>query len=320
MNSAPALAAVRAADAERPLETEYRPRHPLDLRRTVLFLRRGPGDPTMTAAGAVIWRASRTPAGVATLAIRETARGVIRAAAWGPGREWAIEQVPALCGDGDDLGDFDAARHPLIADSHRRNPGLRLARTDLVFDALACAIFEQKVTGLQAFRAWRVIVSRHGERAPGPTPRAMFAPPTIEGWRGIPSWEWHRAGLEPPQSKTVVKTAAKGEALVRAVLAADDGEAVDRVLISQPGIGPWTSAETRIRALGDADAVSVGDYHLAHEVGYALTGKRGDDERMLRLLAPWAGQRQRVIRLIGASGVHEPRRGPRLHPEDHRDR
>ncbi|MDE0546202.1 DNA-3-methyladenine glycosylase [Microbacterium sp. C7(2022)] len=304
----------------RPIETEYRPRHPLDLRRTLLFLRRGANDPTMTVSGAVIWRASRTPAGVATLAIRETHPGVIRGAAWGPGAEWALDQLPALCGADDSPADFDASRHPLIADAHHRNPGLRLARTGLVFDALACAIFEQKITGMQAFSAWRSIVTWCGERAPGPTPRPMFAPPTIDGWRHVPSWMWHRAGLEPPQSKTVVRTARRGDAIVRAVLEAEDGEAVDRVLVSQPGIGPWTSAETRIRALGDCDAVSVGDYHLAHEVGYALAGARTDDDGMLQLLAAWAGQRQRVVRLIAASGVREPRRAPRLHPEGHRDR
>ncbi len=318
----PAARGVRdpRPDPGRPLETEYRPRHPLDLRRTLLFLRRGAGDPTMTVAGSVIWRVSRTPEGVATLAIRETHPGVIRGAAWGPGREWALAQLPELCGAADDASGFDGSRHPLIAEAHRRSPGLRLARTGLVFDALACAIFEQKVTGMQAFAAWRRIVTWCGERAPGPTPQPMFAPPSIEGWRTVPSWAWHRAGLEPPQSKTVVRAARRGDSLVRAVLTADDGEAVDRVLVSQPGIGPWTSAETRIRALGDPDAVSVGDFHLAHEVGYALTGERVDDDGMLRLLAPWAGQRQRVIRLIYASGVQEPRRGPRLHPEDHRDR
>jgi len=305
---------------ERPLETEYRPRHPLDLRRTVLAQRHGAGDPTMTVSGTVIWRASRTPTGVATLAIRETHPGVVRGAAWGPGREWALAQLPALCGADDDVSGFDASRHPLIADAHRRNPGLRLSRTDLVFDALASAIFEQKVTGMQAFGAWRRIVTWHGERAPGPTPQPMFAPPTIDGWQHVPSWVWHRGGLEPPQSKTVVRAARHGDAIVRAVLAAEDGEAVDRVLVSRPGIGPWTSAETRIRALGDADAVSVGAFHLAHHVGYALAGARTDDDGMLRLLAPWPGHRQRVIRLIGASGVVEPRRAPRLHPEDHRDR
>ncbi len=299
-----------------PVETEYRPRHPLDLHRTVGMQQRGAGDPTMTTASAVIWRATRTPEGVATLALRETRRGVIRAAAWGPGAEWALAQVPALCGALDDPTAFDPHGHALLAEAHRRHPGLRLSRTDLVFDALAGAIFEQKVTGMQAFGAWRRIVTWFGERAPGPTPRPLFAPPTVDGWRRIPSWGWHRAGLEPPQSRAIVLAAQRGESLVRAL----DAENADRVLVSLPGVGPWTSAETRIRAYGDPDAVSVGDYHLAHEVGYAFTGARTDDAGMLELLAPWAGQRQRVIRLIGVSGVREPRRGPRLHPEDHRNR
>ena len=301
-----------------PLETEYRPRHPLDFARTVLSQRRGAGDPTMVVDGAVVWRASRTPQGVATLALRES-RGAVRGAAWGPGAAWALAQLPALCGARDDLDGFDAGIHPLIGEAHHRNPGLRLSRTDLVFDALASAIFEQKVTGMQAFGAWRRIVTWFGERAPGPTPRPLFAPPTIEGWRGIPSWAWHRAGLEPPQSRTVVRAAQRGDAIARTVTGAsrDDG---DRILTSLPGVGAWTSAETRIRAFGDSDAVSVGDFHLAHEVGYALAGRRTDDEGMLELLAGWPGHRQRVIRLIGLSGVREPRRGPRLHPEDHTTR
>ncbi|MBB2975950.1 3-methyladenine DNA glycosylase/8-oxoguanine DNA glycosylase [Microbacterium endophyticum] len=303
-----------------PLETEYRPRHPLDFRRTVLFLRRGRGDPTMTVDGPVVWRASRTPAGLATLALRESGAGVIKAAAWGNGAGWALAQLPALCGADDDSDGFDASLHPLVADAHHQNPGLRLARTEIVFDALACAIFEQKVTGMQAFGAWRRILTWFGERAPGPTPHPMFAPPTIEGWRHIPSWAWHRAGLEPSQSRTVVAAARRGDALTRATTAAHTGPERDQVLTSIRGVGPWTSAETRIRALGDTDAVSVGDYHLAHEVGNALAGSRTDDDGMLELLAPWSGQRQRVIRLIGASGVREQRRGPKLHPEDHRAR
>ncbi|MBA8815285.1 3-methyladenine DNA glycosylase/8-oxoguanine DNA glycosylase [Microbacterium halimionae] len=303
-----------------PLETEYRPRHALDFRRTVLFLRRGHNDPTMTVDGPVVWRASRTPYGLATLALRQSSAGGVRAAAWGAGSEWALTQLPALCGADDDVDEFDASLHPLIAHAHHQNPGLRLARTDIVFDALACAIFEQKVTAMQAFGAWRRIVTWFGERAPGPTPHPMFAPPTIEGWRHIPSWAWHRAGLEPPQSRTVVEAARRGDSLARASAAVHTGSERDRVLTSVRGVGLWTAAETRIRSLGDADAVSVGDYHLAHEVGNALTGSRTDDDGMLELLAPWTGHRQRVIRLIGASGMREQRRGPKLHPEDHRAR
>jgi 3-methyladenine DNA glycosylase/8-oxoguanine DNA glycosylase len=65
-------------------------------------------------------------------------------------------------------------------------------------------------------------------------------------------------------------------------------------------------------ALGDPDAVSVGDYHLPHVVAWALAGEpRGDDERMLELLEPFRGQRGRVIRLL-VRGVGGPaRRAPR---------
>ncbi|WP_334148712.1 DNA-3-methyladenine glycosylase family protein [Microbacterium sp.] len=311
--------AAGAATHGTPQETVYRPRHPLDLVRTVGMLRRGRTDPTTVIEGGVIWRALRTPSGVATLALRSVGDEV-RATAWGAGAADALDRVPRLCGADDDATGFDPSGHPLIADTARRNPGLRLTRTDEVFDALACAIIEQKVTGMQAFGAWRFLVSRVGERAPGPTPRPMFAAPPPSAWRLIPSWTWQRAGVEPPQSKTIVRAAQRGDSIERAMRSASTGPDRDRVLTSLPGVGVWTSAETRIRALGDPDAVSVGDYHLAHQVGYVLTGTRTDDDGMLELLAPWAGHRQRVVRLIHASGVMEPRRGPRLAPEDHRDR
>lgn len=302
------------------VDTVYRPKHPLDFWLVVGGIRRGRNDPTHLHDGQVFWRASRTPAGIATLAMRARGDGSVNASAWGPGAEWAISQVPALLGALDDPAPFEAHHHPLIAEAHRRNPGLRLTRTDLVFDALVASIIEQKVTGLQAFGAWGTLVRRFGARAPGPTPTAMFAPPAIDGWRDIPSWAWHRAGLEPPQSRTIVECARRGQRLADATASVSDGPSRDRVLTSVRGVGVWTAAETRIRALGDPDAVSFADFHLANQVGFALTGARVDDDGMRELLEPWAGQRQRAIRLIGLGGAHEPRRGPRLHPEDHRRR
>jgi len=300
-------------------ETVYRPRGPLDLPTTLAVLRRGPRDPSMLVDGPVIWRAQLTSSGVATLALRAVGDEV-RATAWGPGAEEAISLVPRLCGADDDPSAFDPSHHPLIAEAARRHPGLRLTRTDDVFESLAGCVIEQKVTGLQAFGAWRWLVTRFGEAAPGPVPRPMHAPPPAEVWRRIPSWAWHRAAVEPPQSRTIVRAAERGDRIARALLAAGDGPARDAVLTSLPGVGLWTAAEVRIRALGDPDAVSVGDYHLSHQVGFALTGSRTDDAGMLELLEPWAGHRQRVVRLIVRSGAVEPRRGPRLAPEDHRGR
>ena len=88
-----------------------------------------------------------------------------------------------------------------------------------------------------------------------------------------------------------------------------------RRLDAVPGIGPWTAAELAIVALGDADAVSVGDYHLPHQVAWALAGeRRADDARMLELLEPYAGHRGRVVRMIAAAGLGPARRGPRMTP------
>jgi 3-methyladenine DNA glycosylase/8-oxoguanine DNA glycosylase len=82
-----------------------------------------------------------------------------------------------------------------------------------------------------------------------------------------------------------------------------------------PGIGPWTAAEVGMRAFGDPDAVSVGDFHIPNMVAWALAGEpRGTDERMLELLEPYRGQRGRVIRLLELAMFEAPRYGPRLAP------
>ena len=61
-------------------------------------------------------------------------------------------------------------------------------------------------------------------------------------------------------------------------------------------------------AMGDPDAVAVGDFHLKNLVSTALAGEpRGTDQRMLELLAPYAGQRGQ-----GDSAV-VPRRPPAAH-------
>ena len=147
----------------------------------------------------------------------------------------------------------------------------------------------------------------------------MRVVPAPQRWTLVPSWAWHRAGVGPDRARTVVTATARATALER-TLAVDHAEA-DRRLQSLPGIGPWTSAEVRQRAHGDPDAVSVGDFHLAGQVVYALTGRTGgDDAAMLELLEPYAGHRYRVVRMVELSGVALPRRGPRYAPLDHRSR
>ena len=300
-----------------PLSSCYRPPHPLDLAQTLRPLSRGTADPTMQWDASGVWRTLPTPLGAATLHLASQ-RGIVTATAWGDGAEWAIAAVPELLGSGDDCAAFDVSQNPFLHESQRRNPGLRLLRTGLVFEMMVAAIFEQKVTSKEARRAWATLIRAHGEPAPGPAPGGMRVFPSARTWRLIPSWEWHTAGVDPQRSRTAIAAASVAGGLERTLALGRGGAEVAKRLRSVPGVGIWTAAETTQRAHGDADSVSVGDYHLPAVVGWALIGSPVDDDGMLELLAPWAGHRQRVMRLIEASGFAKPRFGPRMTIQDHR--
>jgi len=307
---------VTVADATI-LHTRYAPAQRVSLSQTLRPLVRGAMDPTIRFDASGAWRTLRTPDGGATLHLTRDGDG-IAATAWGPGAEWAITGVPELLGEGDDWSDLDVSGNAFLAEAHRRNPGLRLLRTRQVFEMLLVAILEQKVTGIEARRAWRQLVTKYGEPAPGPAPAGMRVFPSVEVWRRVPSWEWHRAGVGPQRSATVMRAASVAPSLERTLEHGRDGAAVARKLRSIAGIGVWTAAETTQRSHGDADSPSVGDYHLPAVVGWALIGRPVDDDGMLELLEPWAGNRQRVMRLIEVSGFRKPTFGPRMTIQDHR--
>jgi hypothetical protein len=288
---------------------------PLDVRVTLSVHRRGGGDPAYgTDAAGAVWRTSLTPDGPGTLRVRS--RGaVVTGQAWGPGAGWLLGTLPAQLGCHDDRAGFTAC-HPVISELALRYEGLRVGRSGRVFEALVPAVLEQKVVGREAHRAWRFLLLKFGDAAPGPAPDGMRVFPSPRTWVRIPSWDWHRAGVEGVRARTII-TAAAVAARLEQILDLDPAEA-DRRLVSLPGIGPWTSAEIRQRAMGDPDAVSVGDYHLPNAVGWTLARRTTDDDGMLELLAPYAGHRYRVTRLIELGGSRPPRRGPRMPVRDYR--
>lgn len=282
---------------------------PLDLALTLGPLSRGPGDPTMRLADGAAVRATRTVAGPATLSLRLRGTDLI-VEAWGEGADAAVEAVPALLGLYDDPASFRPTQ-PLLRELARRRPGLRLGRTGAVMEALVPAILEQKVTGSEAFGAFRALAFAYGEPAPGPF--GLRLPPSAETLARLPYYAFHPLGVERRRADTIRFAAARAARLEAIVsLPAEDAR---RRLMALPGVGPWTAAEVTSRALGDPDAVSVGDYHLPNLVAYALAGEpRADDARMLELLEPYRGQRGRVIRLLESSGIRAPRYGPRMAP------
>jgi 3-methyladenine DNA glycosylase/8-oxoguanine DNA glycosylase len=294
----------------------WRPDWPCPAGQILSVARRGGGDPTYRIVGRTHWRALRTPAGRVTLMVLpRPADGEVEARAWGSGAEWVLQQLPAMLGALDDLSDF-VPRHPLLEAAMKAHPHWRIGRTGLVLDALVPAVIEQKVTGQEAFAGFRTLVHRYGEVAPGPgAGHGLRVQPSAEQLRAIPSWEWLRMHIDPARSRTIVRAAQVATALERTT-GLDHGEA-DRRLRSLPGIGVWTSAEVRVRAHGDPDAVSFGDYHVARDIGWALAGRPVDDGELAVLLEPWRPQRYRVQALVGLAGVRPPRRGPRMAPRTH---
>jgi 3-methyladenine DNA glycosylase/8-oxoguanine DNA glycosylase len=283
---------------------------PVDLLATLGPLRRGTGDPAhqVDAAGR-FWWAAATPDGAGTLRVQAIGARV-SAEAWGAGADWLLDRLPVLLGANDDWSGVDVSSVPVLHATHRARPGLRLPSTGLVVDSLVPAILEQKVTGQEARRSWRQLLRRFGTAAPGPA-AGMFVPPAPRVLLDIPTWDWHRLGIDLRRQRTI-RAAATVAARLEECATLPAAGAVAR-LRAVPGVGAWTAAETVQRALGHPDEVSIGDYHLPNVVVHLFTGRpRGTDDEMLALLAPWAGQRQRVMRLIEATGIGAPRFGPRF--------
>jgi 3-methyladenine DNA glycosylase/8-oxoguanine DNA glycosylase len=299
-------------------ERVVRTRRPVDLGLTLgLLAHGGRFDRTVRIGARDAWRATDTPAGVATVHLQSNDEHTVRALAWGPGADAALDAVPDLVGADDDPPSL-AGVHPLVTEIERRRAGLRIGRTGAVFDALVPTVLAQKVVGLDASAAYRAMVRAAGRVAPMPTAGAglavappMLLPPTAAWLSTTPYWTFHQWGVEQKRAGTI-KAAAGNAAMLDGVATAPIADA-RFALFGLPGVGPWTVNTVAMLALGDPDAVSVGDYWLKHIVTYALTGEpRGTDERMLELLEPWRGQRGRVCRLLMSGGPRLPRFGPRL--------
>ena len=290
---------------------------PFSQRLTLGIHARGREDPSMRfEVSGSTWRATRTPDGPVTLFI-EAREGTARAKAWGPGSTWALSGLEGLLGMDDDPS-LLVPQHAAVSAAAKRSPGLRIGRTRAVLEALLPAILEQKVTGDEARRTLRGLVRTYGEDAPGPPGLRLLPEPDVLA--RLPYHAYHPLGLERRRAEligAVCREASRlerlGETAAGPGAAAGARETAYAALRAFPGIGPWTAAEVGMRAFGDPDAVSVGDFHIPNMVAWALAREpRGSDERMLELLEPYSGQRGRVIRLLELAGFEAPRYGPRL--------
>lgn len=315
--STPSHPAPRSSPALRLLAADRR-RGTADLPARVTIDRARRGAVAVRAPGGAVRRAEPSPWGPLVLEVRPDAGGLVLEV-WGPpatppeaaGR--ALAAAAAWAGLDDDVNGFArlVEPHPVLRVLHRRLGAPRLSRLPRTGEAVGRAVVAQLVQTVEARRSTAQVAALVGDPAGG----GLWTWPTADRLARTPAWQLRRCGVSL-RGAQALHAASMVDARLSA--AAPDWGSLDRRLRALPGVGAWTSAETRL-ALGDPDAVSVGDYHLPALVGSLLSRGTGNghdgawtDADMLALLAPYEGQRGRVVRLlIGGSAAGLVRRPAR---------
>lgn len=266
----------------------------------------GNADPTIVISATDFWRAVRTPDGPGTLHLSVTGQAV-SAEAFGPGAGWLLATVDQLIGRHDDVPPIQA-HHPAVAKALHRHGTSVMSVSRVILPTLIASILGQRVTTGEAIHQWASLCRLSNEPAPGPQP--LLLPPDPLALSDLPYWEFHQRGIERSRADTIINVCRRANRVEEvAGMSIADGY---RRLLAFPGVGLWTAASTMWVAMGDPDAVAVGDFHLKNVVSYALANEpRGTDDRMLELLSPYAGQRGRVVEALVQDGWSAPKYGPR---------
>jgi 3-methyladenine DNA glycosylase/8-oxoguanine DNA glycosylase len=276
-------------------------------------------DPTHRRTPRTFAKAVLTPQGAGSMRLEWNSAGDVSATAWGPGCEWLLDRADAWIGLRDDLTGFDPEAHPRVAGWWKHHGHFRLPAIQVIWQELVLVLLGQRVTVEEASKSWNRMCRTWGEPAPGPD--ELVVPPTPEAVASLGYVDLHRMNVERRRAEVILLAARRANRLEEAA-EMTTADALTR-LTALPGLGAWTATATVMTSHGDPDVIVLRDYGMPTLVNYAFTGDarrldpdRGGDDVMLAHLAPWAGHRQRIIRLLFAAGVSVPRRAPKAFNPD----
>lgn len=280
------------------------------LHHTFSVFRFGAIDPTVRLDGPQLVMTTTTPDGPAWTVASPS--GVTHG---GDGCSVVCQRRPDPLGRRDDFCGLEAA-HPVVARLQRDFGDLRIGASGDVYKAALTATLGQRITAAEAVNQWARLCRRLPNPVETPT-GTLLAPPDPARLADLVPYELHTLGIEESRARTLIAVARvfrrTGQHHV------DPTAALRRLVAEVPRFGPWTRALVEAEALGNPDAVAVGDFHLKNVVAYALTGRpRGTDDDMLSALAPYAGHRGRVLSWLALGGIAAPKFGPRRRNIDFR--
>jgi DNA-3-methyladenine glycosylase II len=251
----------------------------------------------------VVVRVAQTSPETVLLGARADTRTVAR---------YGIARMRFALGVDDDLRAFHERFRddPLIGQSVRRRPHLRIRRRPEPFEALAWAICEQLIEFERAAAIERRIVWRLGprwegwggeaggrraDRRDGRGGIALRDVPSPEALAAIPPAYLQSLDLGGSRARTLVR-AAREVARRRIDLHAPDHERAWRRLRAIPGVGPWTVEMLALYGQGRYDQIPAGDLGYLKLVGRHLSGgdphARAQEHEVREFFAPygeWAG-------------------------------
>jgi AraC family transcriptional regulator of adaptative response / DNA-3-methyladenine glycosylase II len=236
---------------------------------------------------------------------------------WLPGRVASIRQWLDLDANPQAVTDVLGAvprLHPLVC----AHPGVRVVGGPDPFRALVCAILAQQVSvAAAATHAGRLVaaydpaVEGFGGRFPEPAELAAADPAVLARQLGIPA----------ARARTLVDAAAAVADGVVSVSPAADRNETAAALQRIRGIGPWTVADVRMRALADPDVWPASDLVLGRETASGVVA--GLDPARA---APWRSYAAHQIWVAIAAAKADvrarkrtPRGGARAAPGERRE-
>lgn len=290
---------------------------PRSLRSTLRAQRAGGGDPTTRVRHGEHLHATLTPDGPGTIRLRWRRDPApahdcgLDVNTWGPGGAWLAARVEGLTGARDEPVVFPGG-HPVVTRSLAATRTRRIGASGNLYHRLLPTVLAQRITAEEGLRQWARLCRALGEAAPGPPDvvHDLRLPPAPEVIAGRPAWWFHPLGIEAKRARALHEVARHAGKYWDWAAAGSEVAASKLRLIS--GVGPWTVGSVLGPALGDPDAVPVGDFHFPHAIAWALADEpRADDDRMLELLEPYRGQRGRVLAAVLTVMGAAPARGPR---------
>jgi 3-methyladenine DNA glycosylase/8-oxoguanine DNA glycosylase len=215
--------------------------------------------------------------------------------------EHGVARMRFALGVDDDLREF-CRRHagdPLIGDSLRRRPWLRVGRRPEPFEALVWAVCEQLIEYERAAAIQGRLVKRYGRSFTGSGAETWGSGlcdlPTAATLGGVAPALLESCALSGARAVALRKAAGE-VAGGRVDLYGDEPERGWRRLRAIPGIGAWTVEMLALRGQGRYDQLPAGDLGLLKLVGRILSGgdprARASEGEVRGLFAPygeWAG-------------------------------